>query len=100
MKPQRERRNIRVWRGRALGRWPNEALQRTRPLLRFLPNMKSSGWGPAAEGGRYCDTRSQVVLLHMARSRDSVMRSCPLSPRCGGVTGNGGVSSTQQALGV
>jgi hypothetical protein len=29
---------------------------------------------------------------------DSVMVSCHLSSRCGGVTGNGGVSSTQQAL--
>ena len=31
---------------------PNEALQRTRPLLRFLLNVNSRGWGPSAEGER------------------------------------------------
>ena len=31
---------------------PNEALQRTRPRLRFLLNLNGSGWGPAAEGER------------------------------------------------
>ena len=38
--------------GSALGRWPNNALQRTRPLLRFRMNMSSLVLGPAAEGRR------------------------------------------------
>ena len=32
--------------GSALGPWPNTALQRTRPLLRFWMNLKVLGWGP------------------------------------------------------
>jgi hypothetical protein len=52
MKPGREGQSTGVWRERALGRWPNLALQRTRPLLRFLLNPKGYGWGLAAEGGR------------------------------------------------
>jgi hypothetical protein len=43
------------------------ALQRTRPLLRLWMNLKVLVWGLAAEGGRYCDTRSQVVLLNVNR---------------------------------
>jgi len=70
----------------------------TAARLRMLLNVKGSVWAAARDGGRYCDTRSQVVLLNVKRKDDSVMRSCPLSLRCGGVTGNGGVSSTQQAL--
>jgi hypothetical protein len=73
------------------------AVQRTRPLLRFGVILNVLGWGLAAEGGRCCDTKSQVVLLNVIRCDDSALRSCPLSPRGGGVTGNGGVSSTQQA---
>jgi hypothetical protein len=65
---------------------------------RFCLKLNGLGWAARAEGCRYCDTRSQVVLLNVKRKDDSVMRSCPLSPRCGGVIGNGGVSSTQQAL--
>jgi len=30
----------------ALGPWPNTTLQQTRPRLRFLLNLKSSGLGP------------------------------------------------------
>src|SRR5262245_52986313 len=45
-------------------------------------------------------TRSRrLVLLNVTRKEDSVLRSCPLSLRGGGVIGNDGVSSTQQALG-
>ena len=32
-----------------LGRWPNPALQGTRPLLRFRKNVKVPGWGCAPE---------------------------------------------------
>ena len=38
--------------GSTLGRWPNEALQQTRPLLRMLLNLNGSGWGLAAETSR------------------------------------------------
>jgi hypothetical protein len=53
----------------------------------------------AAEARRYCDTKSQVGTTERQTKDDSVLRSCPLSLRCGGVIGNDGVSSTQQALG-
>jgi hypothetical protein len=36
--------------GSARAARPNCALQRTRPLLRFLLNLKRHGWGLAAEG--------------------------------------------------
>jgi len=39
----------------------------TAARLRFLLNVKGLIWAAARDGGRYCDTRSQVVLLHMAR---------------------------------
>jgi hypothetical protein len=32
---------------------------------RMLPNLKSLGWAAARDGGRYCDTKSQVVLLNV-----------------------------------
>ena len=73
--------------------------------MKKLPNLSvnadalPASWQRAGYLERYCDTRLQVVLLNVTRKDDSVMRSCPLSLRCGGVPGNGGVSSTQQALG-
>jgi hypothetical protein len=38
--------------GEDLAQGLTSALQRTRPLWRFLLNVTSSGWGRAAEGGR------------------------------------------------
>jgi len=40
----------------------------TAALLRFLLNPKGLGWAAARDGRRYCDTRSQVVLLNVNRT--------------------------------
>ena len=45
----------------------NEALHVTAARLRMLLNLKSPVWAAARDGGRYCDTRSQVVLLNVNR---------------------------------
>ena len=75
----------------------NEAVLVTAARVRMLLNAKGHIWAAARDGERYCDTRSRFVLLDTTGSRDPVMVSCHLSPRCGGVIGNGEVSSTQQA---
>jgi hypothetical protein len=67
------------------------------PAVRRDPVAPSEVGGrsaPAAERGRSCDTRSRVALLDMIGGDDSAMVSCHLFPHGGGVTGNGGVSST------
>jgi hypothetical protein len=74
------------------------AVHVTAARLRFCLNPNGPVWAAARDGDRYCDTRSRFVLLDTTGSRDPVMVSCHLSPRCGGVIGNGEVSSTQQAL--
>ena len=79
-----------------VGTTANEARHRIAAQWRMLLKPKGPGWAARGELERYCDTRSQVVRLNVKRKDDSVMRSCPLSPRGGGVTGNGGVSSTLQ----
>ena len=45
-----------------------EALQRTRPRLRFLLNLNSSGWGCAAEGEALsCSIHHSSVFLRPCR---------------------------------
>jgi hypothetical protein len=43
---------------------------------------------------RYCDTRSHGALLDRRGGYAPARMSCHLFPHGGGVTGNGGVSST------
>ena len=79
-------------------RRPNSLLHLTAARLRMLLTVKGCVWAAARDGWRYCDTRLRFVLLNVKRKDDSVLVSSHLSSRCGGVTGNGGVSSTQPAL--
>lgn len=64
---------------------PNQALHRT--------------LNGAGELGRYCDTKLRGARLDAEGSGDPGMMSGHLSSHRGGVTGNGGVSSTQSASG-
>ena len=63
-----------------------------------LLTKRCTGRGPQRRAGelhRSCDTKSRCVLLDAEGSGDPVMMSCHRSPHGGGVTGNGGASSTQ-----
>ncbi|HEV8713371.1 MAG TPA: hypothetical protein VGX03_11140 [Candidatus Binatia bacterium] len=46
----------------------NSALRRIAARLRFLLNPNGHDWAARGELGRYCDTRSQVVLLNVTRT--------------------------------
>jgi hypothetical protein len=54
-------------RERFLGVSPNEPRQVTAARLRIGLNVQGYVWAAARDGKRYCDTKSQVVLLNITR---------------------------------
>jgi len=46
---------------------PNQAVLVTAARLRMLLNLKRPVWAAARDGERYCDTKSQVVLLNVKK---------------------------------